>query len=589
MEEIMKLADFVIDYLASRGSHHAFGMSGGAAVHLFDAAARHPDMGLTFVANEQSASFASDAYSRLSGKAGVCIVTSGPGATNLLTGTASSYYDSVPGVVLTGQVATHRQRGGRPIRQMGFQETDVLSIFESVTKYAAQLARPEDIAGLLDAALDATFDGRPGPVLLDIPDDLQRADVPPPVPRDAAKLVPESPALKDEVEALLGRLSQSRRPVIVLGGGLRTPDVVPAVRHFLERLELPVLQTWAGIDVVPHDWPLRCGTFGVYGPRVGNFVIQNADLILCLGTRLSQNLTGGILDRFAPGAEIVMVDVDRGEMDKFDGRGIAIAGRINASLADFLAAAEHAAGYSRPDIAIWLDQIAAWQEQLPNDHPTPPADDAGWVDAIDFVDRLSDFLAEDEIILVDTGGNLTWTCNTIKIKSRQRLISAWNFTPMGYSLPAVLGAAAACPGRPLTCIIGDGGLQLCLHELATIRRHRIPVKIFLFNNHAHGIQMQTLETWLDGHYVGVHEPSGLAFSDFPAVAAATGLPVVTINETGGIDAALSRVFEMDGPVFCNVELSSAQRLLPFLKYGGALQDQVPALDPLLVNSLASKR
>jgi len=585
----MKLADFVIDYLASRGSRHAFGMSGGAAVHLFDAAARHPDMGLTFVANEQSASFASDAYSRLSGKAGVCIVTSGPGATNLLTGTASSYYDSVPGVVLTGQVATHRQRGGRPIRQMGFQETDVLSIFESVTKYAAQLARPEDIAGLLDAALDATFDGRPGPVLIDIPDDLQRADVPPPVPLDAVKPTPGLPALDGEVEALLARLSQSQRPVIVLGGGLRTPDVVPAVRRFLERMELPVLQTWAGIDVVPHDWPLRCGTFGVYGPRVGNFVIQNADLILCLGTRLSQNLTGGILDRFAPDAEIVMVDVDRGEMDKFDGRGIAIAGRINASLFDFLAAAEHAAGYSRPDIAIWLDQIATWQEQLPNDHPTPPADDAGWVDAIDFVDRLSDFLAEDEIILVDTGGNLTWTCNTIKIKSRQRLFSAWNFTPMGYSLPAVLGAAAACPGRPLTCIIGDGGLQLCIHELATIRRHRIPVKIFLFNNHAHGIQMQTLETWLDGHYIGVHESSGLAFSDFPAVAAATGLPVVTINETGGIDAALSRVFDMDGPVFCNVELSSAQRLLPFLKYGGALQDQVPALDPLLVNSLAPKR
>ena len=584
----MKLSDYVIDQLVQRGSTHAFGMSGGAAVHLFDSAARHPGMGVTFVANEQSASIAADAYARLSGRAGVAIVTSGPGATNLLTGTACSYFDSVPTVMLTGQVATHRQKGNRPVRQVGFQEADVVSMFGSVTKYAAQLRQPADLPRLINEAFDAAYAGRPGPVLLDLPDDLQRAEIDAAGPEsrrtDIATPQPDQGRLEAEIDALFDRLAAARRPVVILGGGLTTPDVIDDARPFLERLALPILQTWAGVDVVPHDWPLRCGTFGVYGPRLGNFVIQNADVILCLGTRLSQNLTGGILDRFAPGAHIVMVDADQGEMDKFDGRGITIATRIHARLDQFFAAATARPGYAPPMLSGWVRQIEAWRTLLPDDHPPVPLDTAGHVDAINFVDVLSEVLAEDEIILVDTGGNLTWTCNTIRTKARQRLISAWNFTPMGYALPAVLGAAAACPGRPITCIIGDGGLQLCLHELSTILRYRIPVKIFLFNNHAHGIQKQTLETWLDANYVGVDEPSGLAFCNFPRVAEALGFPVVNIAHSSEIAEAVGRVCTAPGPIFCNVEINREQRLLPFLKYGGALDQQNPPLDHELLRS-----
>jgi acetolactate synthase-1/2/3 large subunit len=273
-------------------------------------------------------------------------------------------------------------------------------------------------------------------------------------------------------------------------------------------------------------------------------------------------------------------------MDKFDGRGIAIATRIHARLDQFFAMAADRPGYTPPALAGWLQQIEAWRAILPDDRPPIPPDTAGHVDAINVVDVLSDALAEDEIILVDTGGNLTWTCNTIRTKTRQRLISAWNFTPMGYALPAVLGAAAACPGRPIACIIGDGGLQLCLHELSTILRYRIPVKIFLFNNHAHGIQKQTLETWLGAHYVGVDEPSGLAFCDFPRVAEALGFPVVTVARSSELTDAIARVCAASGPIFCNVEIDHDQRLLPFLKYGGALDQQTPPLDPELLRSAA---
>ncbi|HWJ36327.1 MAG TPA: thiamine pyrophosphate-binding protein [Steroidobacteraceae bacterium] len=577
----MKLSDYIVEYLVANGSTHAFGMSGGAAVHLFDSISRNPAMGLTCVAHEQSASMAADAFSRLSGKPGVCVVTSGPGATNLLTGVCCSYYDSVATIMLTGQVATFRLKGDRAVRQVGFQETDILSIFSQVSKHVSQLNVPDSIQRMLDEAFGAALGGRPGPAVLDIPDDLQRADVDPWAPGLSMSAAPVVDlVLEKKLNGLFDLLEQAKQPVIVLGGGLTTPDVIQSARAFLSKLALPVLQTWAGLDVLPADWPLRYGTFGVYAPRLGNFIIQNADLIVCLGTRLSQNLTGGMLDQFAPNAHIVMVDVDGAEMDKFDGKGIKISTRVQTRLDHFLVAAQpFAEEYTRPDIQRWIERIEGWRCNLPDDCPTVPDDDAGYVDAVHFVRELSAHLSEDEIILADTGGTLTWTCNHIRLKSGQRLLSAWNFTPMGYALPASLGAHAAQPNRPLTCIIGDGGLQLCLGELATILRYKVPLKIILFNNHCHGIQKQTLETWLEGNYVGVDSASGLGFSDFPAVAGAMGFPVVTISRMDDMAAKLREVYSHVGPVFCNVEINPDQKLRPFLKFGHALDDQFPPLAP----------
>lgn len=575
----MKLSDYVIDYLHAKGTSHVFGMSGGAAVHLFDSASKHPGMKTTFVAHEQSAAIAADGYYRVSGKLGACVVTSGPGATNLLTGVCCSYYDSVPSLMLTGQVATNRLKGQRKVRQVGFQETDALSIYSSVTKSAEQISNAPRIAYALDHAYWLAQSGRPGPVLIDIPDDLQRAAVDPlDMPRHIVKASPAAPKLPQQVAGLLQQISAAKRPVIVIGGGLSTPRKSDELRNFLSRVEVPVVQTWAGLDLLPSNWKHRIGTFGVYGSRLGNFVVQNADLLICLGTRLSQNLTGGVLKDFAPGAKIVMVDIDAGEMDKFDGYGIDVAERIEASMADFLdIAIPFAKEFVMPDIADWLAKIAHWGRELPNDIPAEPADDAGFVDAHHFVRRLSDVLADDEIVFVDTGGNLTWTCNNLRVKNKQRVLSAWNFTPMGYAVPASIGGSAAAPATPITCIIGDGGLQLCLGELATVVRHRLPIKIILFNNHSHGIQKQTLETWLEGNYAGVDPASGLGLSDFPAVAKAMGLSVITINKSSDIAAQLEKVYRTPGPVFCNVEIRIDQKLYPVLKAGASLDDQMPLM------------
>ncbi len=581
----MKLSDYVIDFLARRGVTHVFGMSGGAAVHLFDSAARHPKMDYLCAQHEQSAALYADGYARVTGRMGVAITTSGPGATNLLTGTCCSYFDSVPTLMLTGQVATHRLKGDRAIRQMGFQETDVLSIFSSVTKHAAQVGDPSQIRRHLEEAWYWAFEGRPGSVLIDLPDDLQRAEID---PANLEGFVPPVVAgtdarLKADLDALMALVAGARRPVLVLGGGLNTPRLGHELDALVDRLGFPVALTWAALDLMPHDHPLWIGPFGVYGPRLGNFAIQNSDLLVCLGTRLSQNVTGGLLATFAREAKIVMVDAARGELDKFDGRGIDIDLKIEARLDQAVPAWLARLGNTpRLRLAEWQERIAHWRRVLPDDRPPPPRSDAGYVDAYNFVDRLSDILPEDEFIFVDTGGNLTWTCNGLRAKRRQRLMSAWNNTPMGYSLPAAIGAAKAAHKAGITCIIGDGGLMICLAELATLVEQKIPIKVLVFNNHGHGIQKQTLETWLDARYVGVHGPSGLSFPPIGPVARAMGLKVVDIVATDDIEARLREVYALSGPVLANVEINPAQKLYPVLKFGAPLEDQMPAMDPKVI-------
>jgi len=577
----LKLSDYIAHFLAEKGVTHAFGMSGGAAVHMFDSINRHSAIKIVSMTHEQCAAIAADGYARASGRLGVAVTTSGPGATNLLTGTCCSYYDSIPTLMLTGQVSTHRLKGVCKVRQLGFQETDIVPIFASVTKYAVQLTDPMDIRFHLEKAFYLAFEGRPGPVLIDIPDDLQRAEI---EPSRLIKFTPpdQSDALTtlgDEVSVLLEKIQTSTRPVLVLGGGLKTPAVGHVLQECIDRLGISVLVSWAGLDLIAADHPLRIGTFGVYGSRAGNFAVQNADLIIALGTRLSQNLTGGILSSFARAAEIVMVDVDENEMNKFDGRGINIDVRIKAKLVDFIAAMRpQLEEFHTPDWTQWKGKLEHWKRIFPVDISPRAEVTHRYIDACNFVQELSKVLPEDALLYVDTGGNLTWTCNSFAPKHAQSVYSAWNNTPMGYALPASIGAAMHNPQRSITCITGDGGLMLCLAELATVARHQLPIKILLFNNHGHGIQKQTLETWLEGRNVGVDTNSGLAFpSDWVRLAESLGLRACTIDGTRPIADELAAIYECAESVFVNIEINPEQKLYPVLKFGAALENQMPLL------------
>ena len=584
----MKLSDYIAHFLAEKGVTHAFGMSGGAAIHMFDSIDQHPAMQIVSMTHEQCAAIAADGYTRASGRLGVAVTTSGPGATNLLTGVCCSYYDSVPTLMLTGQVSTHRLKGTRKVRQFGFQETDIVPIFAPVTKYAAQLTDAMDIRFHLEKAFYLAFEGRPGPVLIDIPDDLQRMEI---EPAQLTGFVPNAQpdaitALGSDVSKLLEKIQHAQRPVLVLGGGLKTPAVGAVLQECIDRLNIPVLVSWAGLDLIAADHPLRIGTFGVYGPRLGNFAVQNADLVVALGTRLSQNLTGGILASFARVADIVMVDVDEHEMNKFDGRGINIQVRIKAKLTDFFAALRPQLDTFRaPEWAQWKAKLEHWRQVFPTDASPSAVVTYPYIDAGDLVQELSNISQEGALLYVDTGGNLTWTCNGFAPKRAQNVYSAWNNTPMGYALPAAIGAAMYNPHRSTTCITGDGGLMLCLAELATVAKHHLPIKILLFNNHSHGIQKQTLETWLGGRKVGVDPSSGLAFpSDWLRLAESLGLPARTIDGTQPIANELAAIYEQPGPVFVNIEINPEQKLYPVLKFGAALENQLPLLDETRISA-----
>lgn len=574
----MKLSDYVADFVAQLGVRHVFLISGGAVAHLVDSVARHPGLQHICTQHEQGAGAAADGYSRISRNIGVAMVTSGPGATNLMTSVCNAYFDSIPVLFVSGQVATFRLKRNPRLRQKGFQETDVVSMFSSVTKYSVMLERAEDVRYEFEKAVHIARADRMGPVLIDIPDDLQRVDVDPATLRGYE---PEVPAPAHEstdalIASLLDEVAVAQRPVIIAGAGIGLAGTERDLVGFAERFHIPMLFTWGGTDTVPADHPLNFGGVGVCGPRAGNFAVQNADLVIALGTRLSQMVTGGQQKLFAPTAKKVMVDLDREELGKFGPASFPLDLAIECELADFFQRVTRLASGAAPDrLSAWRQLIGEWSARYPI-CPLEYRELPERINSYVFITELAVASREDDIIFTDAGGNLSWTMQAFKTKRGQRVLSAWNHSPMGYSLPASIGAALAS-GRDVSCIIGDGGLMMCLQELATIKRHRLPIKIFIFNNHGHGIQKQTLETWLAGHYVAVDEPSGLCFPDYAKLSDAFGIPFATLDNQRDLARGLARVLETPGPVVCNVEILEDQKITPMLKFGAGLEDLEPRL------------
>ncbi|MBI2549667.1 thiamine pyrophosphate-binding protein [Candidatus Woesearchaeota archaeon] len=576
----MKLSDYVIEFLVQRGVRHVFLISGGAVAHLVDSAARNPKITYVCPEHEQNAGAAADAYSRITENLGAVLTTSGPGATNLVTSVCNSYFDSIPVIFITGQVATFRIRPNERLRQKGFQETDVISIFKSITKYATQLRKAEDIKCVLQEAVYAATSGRMGPVLVDIPDDIQRAEIDPDKLRE---FVPPSAHANSDFSAvkdIFAAIRSAKRPVLILGAGVRLSGTILEALKFAEYFRIPLLLTWGATDIAEYSHELNMGGLGVCGPRGGNFAAQTSDLVVALGTRLSQMITGGKQNLFAPNAKKIMADIDPEELNKFGPNDVVLDLKIQCDLREFFAECERLYTPGEKDRFMeWRQQINEWRRIYPT-CPQSNYEKKEGVDAYVFVKELSKAANEGDMIFTDAGGNLSQTMQAFEVKKRQRLISAWNHSPMGYSLPACIGAAFALSkdsSNNILCIIGDGGLMLCLEELSVIVKHKLPIKIFIFNNHGHGIQKQTLDTWLNSHYVAVDEASGLAFADFDKIGPAFGLPTVIIRNHEELKAKLDQVLDMRGPVLCNVKIAVDQRIVPMLKFGAGLEDLDPKL------------
>ncbi len=575
----MKLSDLVAYFLVEQNIRHVFAISGGASLHLIHSIAETPGIDFICPQHEQAGAMAADGYARESGGMGCAIATSGPGATNLITGICCSYYDSVPVLYITGQVATFRMKGDTGVRQIGFQETDIVEMCKPITKYSTLIMDPNKIKYELQKALHIARQGRPGPVLIDIPDDLQRMEVD---PSNFESYTPESQfqnnaELDSVVKQCVRLLKEARRPIIIYGWGIHLAKAEDQARQLIEHLGFPAALTWAARDLFPHEHPLAVGGFGTHGVRYANFAVQNADLILSVGSRLDTKATGTPPSSFARGAKKIMVDIDPFEINKFDNMGVEIDLPVNADAKEFLnALAERVKNEQMPNVDSWLNRIEQWKRKYPACLPSYYEEET--INPYVFVKTLSSILKEGDTIVSGTACALAWMMQGFEFKAKQKFFHAFNTTSMGYALPASIGACIASNGKRVICVEGDGCLQMNLQELITVIRHKLPIKILLINNRGHSMVQQTQEMWLDGKHYATSIEGGLAFPDFIEVAKAYGYPTVTIKSNEGVAEKLSTVINSDGYFFASIEIQPENRVVPQVAFGRPNEDAEPLLE-----------
>ena len=582
---MIKVSDYIARFLVNQGVDKVFAIQGGASAHLIDSIAKCD--GIEYICNqhEQASAMAADGYARVAGKLGVAIATSGPGATNLLTGCCSSYYDSIPVLLLTGQVASFRNKGSLGIRQLGFQETDTISIFQSVVKYCVLLKRPEDIRYELEKAVYIATHGRKGPVLIDIPDDYQRAMINESDLRPYEEEKPGKEVIQADFEAklenILQDLNNANRPLILAGRGIHLGNAEKEFYDVVRQLDIPVVFTWGANDLLDETDELKVGTIGINGTRYGNFAVQKADFILVLGSRLDTHTAGTPLKNFGKNSDKIIVDIDQYELAKYKKLGFDTKELFQCDVKEFLL--ELQKRLKKSDVKLhnstWIKEIERWKEKYPV-CASEYYDEAA-INPYVFVKKLSEYLLEDDIIFCDTGCSLVWMNQAFEFKKRQRIYSSFNNTPMGYSLPAAIGAALATNKR-IICVTGDGGLQMNLQELATVIRHNINMVILLFENRGYGMIQRTQDMWFESVYEGSDIMHGLAFPDFELIFKDYGFKTKRMKQSESLDENIQEILSGNGPRCGIIEIGLDAPMLPQVKFGHDLEDMEPYLSKEIV-------
>lgn len=555
----MKVAHLIAQFLAMQGIRRVYTVSGGGDLHIIDAICRRDDIRIICPQNEQGASFAADAEARLTG-IGCALATSGPGATNLITGIAASFYDSVPVLFLTGNQTRQRLGLGLNVRQFGFQSMPFVELVHSITKYACIVMDEKNVLYELEKALWFANNGRKGPVVVDIPDDIQRADVDPEYLKHFSGPISDTPKKLD----IGGLFDGTKRPVIAIGWGVHLAGARQAARDMVTRLGVPCVTTWGGYDIMAGH-PLHIGNWGTHGVRAANFAVQNADLIITIGTRLDTKATGAPASSFAPKARLVMVDIDQAELDKM--------AKIGRPCSTYRADAKvfiESVRQSSHDYGDWVAKVRQWMRDYPAVLP-----EYGPSSPYRIMEQLGGLLTEDDLIVSDTGCPLAWAMQALPIKGR--FLHAMNQTPMGYGLPASIGAAATHKGRVIL-LTGDGGLSLNITEMATIEKHNLNVKVILFNNHGHAMCRQTQQQWLGGVFHGT-SAKDLATPDFEAIAEAYGF--LTFGNLASL------MLDSDGPAFLEIRVADSQGVVPQVRYGKSIEDADPALPESVLAEIMS--
>ena len=596
----IRLADYIADFLASHGVTDCFTVVGGGAMHLNDAFGHHEKIRCTYNHHEQASAIAAEAYARLNNKIATLCVTTGPGGTNAITGVVGGWLDSIPMFVVSGQVkytttARYAERftDGLPLRAVGDQEFDITKSVSCMCKYAAMLEDINDIRYMLEKAWHLAITGRPGPVWIDVPvnyqgsyietDGLKGYD-----PAEDDAFLP--PKVSDEtVKIILDKIRNAKRPVIYAGGGIRLSGGAEIFKKASKLLGVPVVTYWNSIDIIEDDDPLYCGRGGNMGDRAGNFAVQNSDLLLTIGTRISIRQVGYNYETWARAAEVIMVDIDKAEMKK---PTIHVDMPVFADAKDFLEAIirnvpDGGAPVSGSD--DWRKQCAQWMKNYPVVLPRHREENGKTANVYAFIKYLSDQLPENSLTAVSNGaccvaGHQCWT-----VKHGTRFIINSAIASMGYGLPAAVGLCVSGGKRDTVCLEGDGSIMMNLQELQTIITNKLPIKIFLINNSGyHSIRLTQNNLFKGRAKVGIGPESGdLSFPNFRKIAEAFGFPYFSAGSNAEMQEAVKAALSTDGYAFCEIftdieqvwePKSSTKRLEDGTLVSPPLEDLAPFLN-----------
>ena len=570
----MNLSDYVLNFLVKKKIKQVFLITGGAISFMVDAFSRNKKIKYTSVGHEQAAAMMADAYSRLGPNFSCTMVTSGPGATNLLTGIACSYFDSIPSLHICGQVNTYEQQSSNKsthkVRQVGFQETDIVTISKPITKFSYKLKDPSEIKYILEKSYHIATTGRPGPVLLDIPMDFQRKKI----NFNKLKLFKTKKEKRKKIDKKLNyiikQIKKAQKPVLILGGGIKYAKAEKKLNLFLKKINIPIVTTWSGVDLIDHDEKKYIGNIGVYGSRAANFTVQNSDLILSLGSRLDTRVTGGSPKSFSRKAKKIVIDIDRHELNKK--RGLVVDFKVNENIRFFL---DEFIKNNKEKIFKnnWLNKCYLWKKKYPIMQKIF-FNDKKFVNPYVLIDDLSKKLSKNSIIVADDGGHLTWTIQAFKVKYGQKLFSAFGNSPMGYALPASIGASIAKNKSKVICIDGDGSIQINIQELHTVDKLKLPIKIFILNNNGYGIIKQFQELYLGKRF----EASGKGVSNpnFKKISKAFNINYNLIKNHNDLKY-IKKIISSKSPEIIEVMIKSNQKIIPKLQFGNPIEDMSPLL------------
>lgn len=561
----MKVSDYIVRYLIIKGVTDVFGYPGGMVTHLIDSLGNNSDKitnHLTY--NEQGAAFAACGYAQATGKVGVAYATSGPGATNLVTGICNAYFDSIPTIFITGQVNTFEGKGDLPVRQRGFQETDIVSMTKNVTKFSKTIEDANLIKWYLDKAFFEATSGRKGPVLLDIPMDVSRSEVD---EHELSSYEIESQIYENSVD-LIKKINQAKRPVFLFGNGVKISGCVDLCRQVIEKIGIPVVTSMIAVDVASYS-DLMYGFVGAYGTRTANFILSKCDLLISIGARLDVRQVGAIREKFASDAEIIRYDIDKSEFSY----GIHSNDICIQQDARTILSLINDSGYEKSDdLYIWLDTCACIKKHLKlfdDEYPN------------EIINRLSKVIDDNVIITTDVGQNQVWTAQSFKFKANQKALFSGGHGAMGYSLPAAIGATIGS-GKNVISFNGDGGIQMNIQELQVVAREKLPIKIVIINNESLGMIRHFQEMYFEGRYYQTLPQTGFTNPKFELLANAYGLRYKKIENIDDIDEV---VLNDTYPIVLEVFIKGFTYVKPKLKFGNPNQDQDPPIDRKLYKYL----